>query len=70
MESAQKPGISVKYAKEFEYIETSDGSGMEKVGFGRVRVYQNFQMSGSGMSGIGKVGFGRVLKFWVSGIFG
>ena len=30
----------------------SDGSGMEKVGFGRVRVYQNIQVSGSGMSGI------------------
>ena len=48
----------------------TDGSGMEKVRFGRVRVYPNFQMLGSGMSGIGKVGFGRVLKFRVSGIFG
>ena len=45
-------------------------SGIEKVGFGRVRVYSNFQMSGSGMSGIGKVGFGRVLESWISGIFG
>ena len=70
MESAQKPGISVKYAKEFEYIETSDGSGMEKVGFGRVRVYQNFQMSGSGMSGIGKVGFGQEMKFRAWDILG
>ena len=51
-------------------VSTSDGSGMEKVGFARVRVYPNFQMSGSGMSSIGKVGFGRVLKFRVSGIFG
>ena len=48
----------------------SDGSGMEKFGFGRVWVYPNFHMLGSGMSGIGKVGFGRVLKFRVSGIFG
>ena len=38
----------------------SDGSGMEKVGFGRVRVYLNFQMLGSGMSGIEKVGFRRL----------
>ena len=38
----------------------SDGSGMEKVRFGRGRVYPNFQKSGWGMSGIGKVGFGRV----------
>ena len=53
-----------------ERVFTSVGSGMEKDGFGRVRVFPNFQMSGSGMSGIGKVGFGRVLKFWVSGIFG
>ena len=44
----------------------SDGSGMEKVGFGRVRLYPNFQLSGSDMSGIGKVWFGRVLKFRVS----
>ena len=51
-------------------IEISDGSGMEKVGFGRIRVYPNFQMYDSGMSGIGKVRFGqRVLKFLVSGIF-
>ena len=33
-------------------VESSDGLGMEKVAFGRVRVYPNFQMSGSGMSGI------------------
>jgi len=35
-------------------------SGMEKVGFGRVRVYPKFEMSGSGISGIDKLGFGRV----------
>ena len=46
-----------------------DGSGMEKVGFGLVRVYPNSQKSGSGMSGIGKVGFGREMKFRVSGYF-
>ena len=50
-------------------LEISDGSGMEKVGFRRVRVYPNFQMSGPGMSGIEKVEFGRVLKFRASGIF-
>ena len=33
---------------------------MEKVGFGRVRVYPKFEMSGTGISGIEKVGFGRV----------
>ena len=33
---------------------------MEKVGFGRTRVYPKFEMSGSGMSGIRGVGFGRV----------
>ena len=33
---------------------------MEKVGFGRVRVYPNIEISGSGMSGIEKLGFGRV----------
>ena len=54
----------------FSGTDTSDGSGMEKVGFGRVRVYPKFEMSGSGISGIGKVAFGRVLKFRVSGIFG
>ena len=32
---------------------------MEKVGFGRVRVYPNSQMSGSGMSGIEKSGSDR-----------
>ena len=46
------------------------GSGMEKVRFGRVRVYPNSQKSGLGMSGIRKVGLGREMKFWVSGIFG
>ena len=51
-------------------MAASDGSDMEKVGFGRVRVYPNFQISGSGMSGIEKVGFGREMKFRVSGIFG
>ena len=51
-------------------VTSSDGSGIEKVGCGRVRVYPNFQMSGSGMSGIEKVGFGREPKFRVSGIFG
>ena len=54
----------------FENIPISDGSGMEKVGFGRVWVYPNFLMSGSGISGIGKVGFGRELKFQALGIFG
>ena len=39
----------------------SDESGIEKFGFGRVRVYPNFQMSGSGMSGIEKIGFWRVI---------
>ena len=33
---------------------------MEKVGFGRVRVYPKFEMSGTGISGIEKLGFGRV----------
>ena len=33
---------------------------MEKEGFGRVRVYPKFEMSGSGISGIDKLGFGRV----------
>ena len=32
----------------------SDGSGMEKVGFGQVRVYPKIEISGSGMSEIGK----------------
>ena len=45
----------------FEKATTSDASGMEKVWFGRVRVYPNFQMSGSGISGIEKVGFWRVI---------
>ena len=35
-------------------LHTSDGSGMKKVGFGLVRVWLNFQMSGSGMSGTPK----------------
>ena len=43
-------------------VWNSDGSGMEKVGFGRVQIYLNFEKSGSGISGIGKVGFGRVWK--------
>ena len=38
----------------------SDGSGMEKVGFEWVRVYLNFEKSGSGISGSVKVGFWRV----------
>ena len=50
-------------------MKFSNGSGMEKVGFGQVQVYPNFQMSGSGRSGIRKVGFGRVLKFRVSSVF-
>ena len=50
-------------------FKNSDGSGMEKVGFGRVRLYPNFQMSGSGMSSIEKVGFGREMKFRASSIF-
>ena len=33
---------------------TSDGSGTEKVGFGRVREFPKFEKSGSGMSGIEK----------------
>ena len=42
---------------------SSDGSGMEKVGLGQVRVYPNFGKSASGISGIiGKVGFGRLRK--------
>ena len=51
----------------------SDGSGMEKVGFGRVRIYPKFEMSGTGISGMRGVGFGRVrvLKFQVrAGISG
>ena len=32
----------------FGPLRTSDGSGMKKVGFGWVRVYPNFQKSGSG----------------------
>ena len=58
--------MPVLYSREF----SSDGSGMEKVGFGKVRVYPNFQMSGSGMSGIGKVGFSWEIKFRISGILG
>ena len=49
---------------------TSDGSGTEKVGFGQVREFPNFENSGSGISGMKKVGFGRELKSRVSGIFG
>ena len=54
----------------FELVQTSDGSGMEKVGFGRVLVYKNSQMSDSDMSGIGKVGLGREMKFRASAVFG
>ena len=46
---------------------------MDKVGFGRVRVYPKSEMSGTGMSGTRGVGFGRVrvLKFRVrAGILG
>ena len=42
---------------------------MKKVRYGRVWVYPNSQMLGSGMSGIGKVGFGWQMKFQVSDIF-
>ena len=50
-------------------VKISDGSGMEKFGFGRVQVYPNSWTLGSGMSGIEKsrvqagmrkVSFGRV----------
>ena len=49
--------------------ELSNGSGTEKVGFRRVREFQKFEMSGSGVSGMKKVGFRRELKIRVSGIF-
>ena len=50
--------------------QSSDGSGMEKVGFGRVRLYPNFQMSCQVRVFrvcTGKVGFGREMKFRVLG---
>ena len=50
-------------------LHITDGSGMEKVRFGQVRVYPNSHKSGSGMSGIRKVGFVREMKFRVSGFF-
>ena len=49
---------------------TSDGSVTEKVGFGWVREFSNFENSGLGISAMEKVGFGRELKSRVSGIFG
>ena len=62
IETRSKPCL-VSIETETQPVFISDGSGMEKVGFGRVRVYPNFQMSGSGMSGIE--------KSWVlAGIFG
>ena len=51
-------------------VESSDGSGTEKIGFGRVREFTKFEKSGSGISGMNKFGFGRELKSRVSGIFG
>ena len=47
----------------------SDGSGTEKVGFGRVREFPKFENSSSGISVMKKVGFGWELKCRVSGIF-
>ena len=49
---------------------TSDGSGMEKVGFGRVWVYPKIQMSITGISGIKNVGFRwvRVLNLQVRAV--
>ena len=37
-------------------MATSDGSGTEKVGFGRVREFPKFENSGSGISDIKKIG--------------
>ena len=47
----------------------SDVSGMEKVGFGRIREFPEFKKSGSDISGMEEFGFGRVrvLKFRASG---
>ena len=50
-------------------FDCSTGLGLEKVVFGRIRVYPNYQMSVFGMCGIRIVGFGRGMKFLVSGIF-
>ena len=38
-------------------VVTSDGSGMEKVGFGRIRVYPKFEMSGSVLTSSGSGGY-------------
>ena len=46
----------------------SDGLGIEKVGFGRVRVFPNFEMSGSGITGMEKFRFGRIREKSGSGI--
>ena len=51
-------------------IATSDGSGTEKFGLGRVLGFPKFENSGSGILGMRKVGFGRELKSRVMGIFG
>ena len=47
----------------------SDGSGTNKVGFGRVREFPKFENSSSGISSMKKVGFRRELKSRVFGYF-
>ena len=52
----------------------SDGSGTDKVGFGRVREFPELKYrvrggSGTCICGISKVWLGRVLNLWVSVIF-
>ena len=56
-----KKGYFFEYLTDKNYPKypTRVWSGIE-VGFGRVRVYPKFEMSGSGTSGIDKLGFGRV----------
>ena len=57
-------------SKQYFMFNISDGSGTEKLGFGRVREFPKFEKSGSGISGMKKVEFRRELKSRVSGIFG